>query len=61
MWHLMLQASNTAGDPDFEENARTFFMWMAILALVVTWAWLYLRIRGRMKQPQGPEPPTTPD
>ena len=58
MWNLLLVASNSPAEPAFEESARTFFMWMAIIALVVTWAWLYLRIRGRMKRPQEPEPPT---
>lgn len=46
---LMLQnTAHAAGDPEFTQDARSFFMWMAIIALVVTWAWLWLRIRGRV-------------
>ncbi|MBX3459476.1 MAG: hypothetical protein KF696_05820 [Planctomycetes bacterium] len=45
---LLQNAANAAGDPEFTESARSYFMWMAIIALVVTWAWLWLRIRGRV-------------
>lgn len=48
MWLLLQNTANAAGDPEFTQDARSFFMWMAIIALIVTWAWLWLRIRGRV-------------
>jgi hypothetical protein len=57
MWLILVNAANSPTNPGFDGQARTFFMWMAIIALVVTWAWLYLRIRKRMNDPR-PQPPT---
>ncbi len=59
MWFLLVNAANSPANPEFDAQARSYFMWMAIIALVVTWAWLYLRIRKRMKEPR-PEPPADP-
>ncbi len=62
MWPLLSNAAaNTPAPTEFEASARSFFMWMAIIALVVTWAWLYLRIRRRMRDPQADESGKSPD
>lgn len=49
MWFILQNATNAAGDPEFTAKARTFFMWMAAIALIVTWSWLYLRIRNKVR------------
>lgn len=56
MWMFLAEAAETASSAEFEDRARTFFMWMAIFALVVTWLWLYLRIRQRMNDPRPTQP-----
>jgi hypothetical protein len=62
MWYLLVnEAANAAGDPEFTASARTYFMWMAIIALVVMWLWLYLRVKKRPNPPQPPQPPAPTD
>ncbi len=68
MWLILQNASNATGDPEFTAKARTFFMWMAVIALIVTWSWLYLRIRSKVRnaerdlQPPGTsQPPAAED
>jgi hypothetical protein len=60
MWLLVNEAANAAGDPEFTGRARSYFMWMAIIALVVMWIWLYLRVKKRPNPPQPPQPPQPP-
>jgi hypothetical protein len=66
MWHFLadvaVNAAEAGPDTDFEARLRTFFMWMALFALVCTWIWLYLRVRRRMTElPPGAEAPRDSD
>ena len=46
--HLLAQANSNPGhNPEFEAQLRTFFMVLALVALVTMWLWLYFRTRER--------------
>lgn len=46
--HLLAQANANPGyNPEFEAQLRTFFMVLALIALVTMWLWLYFRTRER--------------
>jgi hypothetical protein len=47
---LLTEEPATSPDPEFEASVRTFVTVMAVIALVMTWLWLYFRVKDRQRE-----------
>lgn len=56
---LLNNAANSDVDASIDSPMEYFFGAMALIALVMTWAWLWLKTRESLKPKDPPLPPET--